>query len=347
MMNNLSPTTNNVVNLNNKREDKNLQEIVSAFILEQRSENTKSSYKKDLKDFFNYLGKDFNTISIEDLINFKRADASHFREKLKKHYNYLSIDRKMFTFKKFYRYLRSNEYNVNPDVFDFEKLATTQQVNSRGFLHWSEVNMMIKHARLERKGHIKALLIEFAVKTSFRLNAILNLKWKNFNKINGVYEVTVIDKGKENKASIKAEMFEVMKEWLGYDGDNEERVFKIDRNTVQTTIKRLVEKLNLDPNGNRNITFHSLKKCGIAEAYILSNGDIKTITEQGNHSSVTSLNYYTEFENDPSKKVSLQIGEELDLDKLEDMSKEDLLKLIKESDRGTQAKLLNMMKDKD
>lgn len=327
---------------------KKVKKSIDGFLNECKSENTRKNYIIDIKQFFNYMSnKDMEQLVERDLY-FNRSDISNYRKHLTEVYNSnTTINRKIFTLSKLFKYLEIEGFDVNPRIFEIEKL--NENFRSTGMLYPQEIDIMIEEVKKTRKGMEKAFLIELAFKTSLRLNALEALEWTDFRKSNGVYIIEVMDKGKKNIKPIEAELFDRLCELkkLKYRENKQDNlVFTLDRSTIFRMINDLVEKLNLDPLGNRNIGFHSIKKAGIMEVGNITGGDIGEMAQQGNHSEQTMLKYYYEYKQNPAACASLQIGKEIDLSKLEELSKEELIEVIKSSDRISQMGLLRVLNKK-
>lgn len=92
--------------------------------------------------------------------------------------------------------------------------------------------------------------------------------------------------------------------------------------------------------GERNITFHSFKKSSIKEVALLTNWDIKAMQRQGNHKDATTmLNFYME-EKSIDDLIIVDTNYRVPVEKFEELSKEELVDLLKNADRNTQVKLL-------
>lgn len=195
-----------------------------------------------------------------------------------------------------------------------------------------------------RKGDIKEALIETAVVTCFRRDSLLNLRWEHLKKMDGVWVLCAIEKavGKGKKESIKpisdalyVKLMNIKKKY------KHEHIFPMQGKTVVLMMQRYREKLGL----SNDVTFHSLKKCGMNEAYDLSGGDIKTVAEQGDHDNFgTSMKYYLNKKKKYSEMIGLQIGQDIDLSPIEELSHAELLELIKNSGRSLQTQLLANIK---
>ena len=330
---------NNVVNLNNESP----VIMINKFLDKPSfSDNTKKSYAQSIKSFFKFIrNKELHELKYEDLkINLHELE-SYQKFLMDSGKNNSSINQNIHCISSLYKSLKGYGLDVNYEVFNNLQRLKENNRNSYGILDWNEVEQMIELVKWEQRGDEKSILIELGARTSFRLDALLNLKWTDFKKINGVYVISIVDKGEIHEKPIWEKDYERIK----YLQDrNREYVFSIDSKTVNRMMKRLVSKMGLK---DRNITFHSLKKVGINEVGYLTGGDIKAMQQQGNHKDVnTTLDHYQEIEKDPSKMACLLIGEEPDLSKLEEMSKEDLIGLINSLDRVTQFKILNKLKGK-
>lgn len=305
------------------------------------SESTANEYERDIRQFFMTMkGKKVETLTVDDLV-FKNEDIESYKNHLAQSFAVSTIARKISSVKKLYGKLEANDYPVKEAWFKVDKLKG--EGNSYGVLTWEQVQDMMKLVLEEVKGDVKEILLETAVITCFRQNTLLNLTWRNVEKIDGVWvlcaEDEAIGKGKKvSRKPITDEMYEKLVKVKENYGSN--KLFPLEKKTVTKTMKRLREKLGLED----DITFHSLKKCGINEAYELTGGDIMAVAEQGDHASFgTTMKYYMQKKKKYSEMVGLQIGKEVDLSPLENLSKEELLELIKNSDRSTQLSLLNNM----
>jgi integrase len=310
------------------------------------SENTKVEYKRDIERFFKLmLGKDTNQLSIKDL-DIKKIDVEEYQTFLiKQGYKASSINRWIASVKSLYNSFEENGFKytneqgeivyIKAAPLNVDKLDTAKDSESYGMITHEEMKEMIRLANELPNGQEKSLMLELASVTSFRLDALVQLKWSDFRKENDTWVIKTIDKSKTNEKSIRTDLYERL---LATKTDN--KVFHMTAKTFERTIKTLATQIGIDD--DRNITFHSIKKYGIMEVWMATGGDIIKTAEQGNHSSFeTTKKYYMMFEKDYSTMPCLLIGQSVDISPLEEMSKEELLKLIKGCDRGLQFTLLN------
>ncbi|NBI28619.1 tyrosine-type recombinase/integrase [Chengkuizengella marina] len=305
------------------------------------SSNTYKGYIKDIRQFFSIMrNKKLESLDESDL-KFKLSDIEQYQTRLAtdlnngKPYAPGSINRKIDSLKSLYKNLEANDYNVKSAWFNVSKIKGDPQ--SYGIVYWDDVQRMIPIVIKTRKGLIKSLLIETAVVTSFRQDELLRLRWDDVTNINGTWVMQITAKGKViDRKPIKENLYNRLLE-IKQQGQN--KIFPLDKNTISSMMIMLRKKLDLPD----NITFHSFKKCGINEVYQITNGDIEAVKKQGNHKSFSTTDkHYRNFEEDRNLPSSpnLSIGESIDLTPLENLSREALLQLVKNSSRSTQSELL-------
>jgi integrase len=333
-------TMTNLVLMKNK----SVYDEIMTFINKKfiNSENTASEYERDIRQFFNIMrNKTIEHLTENDLI-FKNSDIEFYQTRLATDlnsgspYSPSTVNRKIATLKSLYNKLESNDYLVKSAWFNIDKVKGDSE--SYGIISLEEANKMIELVRNTKKGDIKSLLVEIAFKTSFRQNALLNLKWKDIKKINNVWVIQVVDKGKSvAEKPINDETYQRLLEIR-----SEERVFPLTKKTVINMMKWLREEMGLES----DITFHSLKKGGIDQVAEITDGNFEAMKEQGNHKSLeTTMKYYRNKKKDFSNMACLQIGKDLEFEVLESLNKEQLLELIKVCNRGVQIQIINKAKD--
>jgi len=305
------------------------------------SHNTKIAYQRYIAEF--YMWHCNKHISELDEVDVKVTlkDLELYQEFLTDRYGNASVNQKMACLKSLYDSLRGYGCDVEPEAFVNLERLNEHSSKSCGLLTWDEVEALIALAINTRKGLEKALLIELAAKTGFRLNALLELRWNNFVRINGVYEVRTVDKDKMHVKSIHGEFYDRLSVLKKEGCTDSSKVFGLNTKTCARMMRELCEQLGISK--DRNITFHSLKKCSMEEVKMMT-GDLLRAAHQGNHSPYTTLKYYLKNQNsDPSKFDCLLIGNKIDLSVLDGLSREELLKLIKSADRATQIKLVGII----
>lgn len=322
----------------------NVYRVIEGFLnrLGIKSENTARNYRIHLDKFFSVTkNKKLSQLDEQD-IQIKRSDINKFQYILHEEgYKGRSINTKVAAVRSLYNEFLAEGYDVNINVFNVPRLPETDS-KGYGVLEWEEVEKMIEVVRNTRKGLIKALLIKTAAVTALRQRALLSLKWNDIKIIDGVPVICVVDKGKiEHEVAISDELYNELKTLRGGD---DERLFAITPKSINKMMEYACKAVGIDKEG-RNITFHSLKKASIKEANLVSGGDIKVLQAHAKHKDPrTTLKHYMALNKDLQNDVSRQIGKKVEMKSFEEMSKEELLALISSSDRSTQLKLMDKIK---
>lgn len=337
----LADKADKVVKLNNTKVYDDILTFFKELEANSGNANTRRAYETDIRDFFRIMkGKELQFLTEEDLV-FKRNDVLRYRQMLldSKYptYSNLTINRKMAALSSLFDNLAANDYNVNPKIFKIKRLKTT--VNSYGNLSQTEAERFAEMAYLTERTlrEEKRLLILFAIRTSFRKEEILNVKWSDFREQDGVYVVRTIGKGqKERETSITAKLYN---ELLKIKRDDSEYVFNISDSSIDRMMNRLRKKMNIDP--KRNITFHSFRKVAI-DWELENTGDLKKAILHSGHSSMDVMyQYYANKNIDYSQMPGVRMEEEIDTSVLTKLNKEQLLEIILDCDQRTIATIIN------
>lgn len=333
--------TNKMVAFNTK----SVYETIRIFLerKEENSENTRKEYERDIRQFFKFKrNKDIEMLTPEDIV-IDLDDLEQYQLTLKERYPAASsVNRKMATLSRLYKRFEAIGYpNVRSIIFRDIEPIKDKSIKEKGSdsLQWEDAVRMIEEVKQTAKGHIKALLIETAFVTSFRKDSIMKLEWDNFSKLNGVWVISVMGKGGVlDQKAINDDLYARLVTLKGEYPDN--KVFHLQRNTVNKMMKDISEKLGIAG----KVTFHSLKKGGVNEVYDLTDGDIQAVKMQGAHKSeITTFKYYVRRKKNFATMPNLQIGRKIDLSPLEELSKAEMLEIIKSLGKGTQLEILNKL----
>lgn len=338
----------NVIQLNNNTVFQKITKFLDRRAVD--SENTREAYETDLRQFFKLTrGKELEHLILSDLQDFTLSDIEEYQTYLNKTLGFKgkTVNRKISAIRKMFARLKIDKLDVDLDAFEVDKLSE-HDTETTAYINWEEACGMMKMANdLHEKGYKHnefrhkwstiAVLIETAVVTSFRLDSLITLTKDDFSFRNGVNVITVIGKGqKKDEKAIKESLFNRIMELQKQHGD--EKIFPISDSTALRCVKTLAQETGLS---DRNVTNHSLKKCGISAVYEITGGDILAVAKQGAHTSfATSQGYCDALGNDISKSPNLLIGEDLDLSSLENATKEEILRAIKKCGIGIQSQIL-------
>lgn len=306
-----------------------------------RSENTYVSYKTDIDQFFKFIfGREYTYITNEEMETISSDEIMEYKLILQEQGKSNStINRKIASVRKLYGYLEASNPKIRKAIFNVIEKSKENDTSSYGVLTWEEAVTMMELAKDQKDGDKISLLIELAVKTCYRLRVLLDMTLDHIHleEKNGqtYHVIKMIDKGEKHEKPISENVYNRLVEMVS---STKERFFNFTPMTIGRRFQALVDEMQLDT--RRNIKFHSLKKCGINFVFD-STGDIMLAQQQGNHkSAATTMKSYLEHKKDYSKMPSYTMGESIDLTLLEEMSKEQLIDLIKSATSGTQLELL-------
>lgn len=328
--------TENVIQLNVK-EDKNVWNCINTFLnrAEQNSKNTRDTYERAIREFFRTMrNKELENLVEEDLI-FTKPQIETYQTNIKNKYKASTVNNKISALKKCYTKLEDYGFDVKPSWFVLDRYTEHDKEGYDSMTH-QEVIEVINLVSTTRKGFEKALLIRVAYATAFRKSAIQNLKWTDITNRDGQWFIKAIDKGnKIDHKKISDDLYdELMKQKELIGG---EKIFKLTNKSINSMMNYIRENMDF---GERNITFHSFKKSSIKEVALLSNWDLKAMQRHGNHASVTTtLNDYME-EKSLNDLIIVDTNYKVPTEKFDELSKDELLALVKNTDRNTQIKLL-------
>ncbi|MGG3890277.1 tyrosine-type recombinase/integrase [Metabacillus fastidiosus] len=300
----------------------------------RKSERTRVSYEKHIGDFFKVMrNKDIEDLKIRD-IQITLEDFEDFMQRMmdSKMIANKTINNITGTMRGLLQDLNLRTYNGKKLIEDVSYLYVKDSIpklnettNSYGSLTVSEVKqiaeLVIKEEKFEATS--KRLFILFCLDTCARKTAALNIEWSNFIVYDDHVEVRYTDKGgKEFKPKIKKEFYE---ELLQLKCESVEKVFNFSSTAADDMFKRALSKLDIDE--GRNIVFHSIRKAGAKYLYSIT-GDILYVQKVLGHSSPKTTMVYIEVE-EYGVIGAVSSTMNLDLDILNKISHEELLKVIK------------------
>lgn len=336
---------NNLVQLSTMRKTSpvNIYGSLSTYFnrLSQESKNTATTYRKAVEDFFiTTRNKSLQEVTEADL-DYSMREVEEYQTELRRKFKASTVNTKMTAIKKTISKLEGHGVNVNSKVFEVTRY-TEHDTESYDAMTTEEVLKAIELVKTTRKGIEKSLFLSVAFATAFRKESIQNLKWSDLHYKNDYWTIKTLGKGNkwdEKKISGKLhnELMEY-KETVDY-GD---KIFQLSRKTIDGMMNLIRSSIDF---GDRNIVFHSLKKSSIEEVGIMTNYDLKAMQAQGNHSNVsTTLNSYLSARK-IEDMVVVDPSEKIDISKLNNLSKEELINLIVKADRLTQVKLIKLMEE--
>lgn len=184
-----------------------------------------------------------------------------------------------------------------------------------------------KNTQWSNRGEKYALLIDFMYKTAIRISATLTIRWTDFQIVNSPYggdwaELYVVDKGhKLNTKYLHKSYYDKLKS-IFYEGDDNEEVFNgLSQNTLRQYFKEYSEVVG------HNIVIHGLK-AGAATTLYSETKDLMLVRDFCDHESVKTTEAYIHREPNPNETGTAILTSNYDYQKIDTLSKEQLLMLI-------------------
>lgn len=330
----------NVYQLNNENNQKNPSATILTFLARkgQDSENTNVGYEKHIRDFFLAMShKKVEDLLEEDLI-FTPQEIEAYQVELRKSYASTSVNTKMSAIGECYTKLERDGFAVKASWFDVERFDEHDK-KPYDVLTQEEVVQVIQLVSKTRKGAEKALLVRLAFATAFRKESLLTMKWSQIINRDGQWYAKVVGKGnKPSYKKITQDLYEAL--MIHKEKVKRDRIFTLSPTTVQSMIEYIRKNMDF---GDRYIVFHSIKKASVEEVALLTNYDLKAMQAHGDHSDIkTTLNDYM-----AKKKfddlVAVDVDRHIPVEEFDKLTHEELLTLVKSTDRNTQIKLLHAL----
>lgn len=323
-------------------------EDILAFLskCKKKNESTAYIYEKGISMFFMwYKNKELNELTKED-VNVRNATIIRYQDYLIKSDKYApsTINKYMSSIFSFYEFLEINEYQVKAEHVKVDMLYVDKNKNSHGEMNDYEAKLIRNYVRAQKKGIEKAALIRMAYTTSLRKSELLNLTWNDIKKhpTQDVYIITVVQKGKkDNEVPISEDLYNellTIKEQKYYQRYDDSKIFHLSKTTIQNMMKDINE--NIDLHDDKGVVFHSLRN--VMGGWLEESGSsLNEIQEHFNHSDMsTYINHYKHRTKDFTNSPSVRFEMEIDDNVFDDMSKEELLELV----RGQKGGMLSQLK---
>lgn len=343
-----------IINFNKvTKKEKKLGEIID-LILSLKSDNTKKTYINTYNDFSQYF---FNKISYklltwENLLSLNYIDIIEYVKHLELSYKTSSIKSKLASLQFLSKELNKIKPNsINSSIFHIE-IKNKDKENSYGALTKEEMNNLLEYCKsLDTR---KYLFFKLMLATAHRVNSLLNLKWGDIKLIKendkDIPIIEIYDKTNHFKTPISNELYNELKQNL-YQGIDDNKIFyDINNMALCRILDKFCAKYNIDKK-SRNIVVHSIKKTSGDIVYEKTNGDISATAKHLHHNNISTaykhyigknISYteqtsYTIFNDDNVNSVLLE--------KLNNLSKNDIIEYLLLLDDMTKNKILNNLKD--
>ena len=267
------------------------------------SDNTLQSYKRDLKQFKNYLdenGKNYNKLE---------------QKEIKEYIEYLqnvgkkpsTISRCIASIRSFYQYELKNKKVKQDPTDNIQSPKIEKRVPS--VLTSNEVALLLEQpSNVDLKGIRDKAMLEFAYATGMRVTEIISLNIEDVNLEEGF--VVCTNGNKKRNIPLGTMSLKALKEYIKnardiiIKNDNEKALFvningkRLTRQGFWKIIKYYKEQAHI----TKDITPHVLRHS--FATHLLQNGaDLKAIQTMLGHSDISSTQVYMQFQDESLKKV--------------------------------------------
>ncbi len=266
-------------------------------VSKQVSNNTLQSYRRDLKQYEQYLdeqGIKYNKATDKDLKDY----FDYLKEQNKKP---STISRTIASIRAFYQYeVKNNKIQIDPT----EHIQSPKiEKKAPSILTSEEVELLLEQPKqVDLKGARDKAMLEFAYATGMRVTEIISLNLEDINlderivTCKGRSKTRLIPLGKISANALK-EYIENARNVL-VKSDKEKAVFvnlngkRLTRQGFWKIIKYYQEQANI----TKDITPHTLRHS--FATHLLQNGaDLKSIQTMLGHSDISSTQVYMQFQN--------------------------------------------------
>ena len=265
--------------------------------------NTLQSYKRDLKQFENYLGtiegkyNELTNDGIKDYIKYMQEQGKKTS----------TISRGLAAIRSFYQYETKNKQVEKDPTEGIQSPKIEKRVPS--VLTSSEVALLLEQPKnVDLKGTRDKAMLEFAYATGMRVTEIISLNVEDINLETGY--ATCKNGKKERTVPIGEMSLKALKDYMlnarhtMIKDDNEQALFvnvngqRLTRQGFWKIIKYYKEQAHIDKDITPHVLRHSFA------THLLQNGaDLKSIQTMLGHSDILSTQIYMQFQDESLKNV--------------------------------------------
>ena len=267
------------------------------------SDNTLQSYKRDIKQFKEYLnqkGKDYSNITKEDMKEY----IEHLQSIGKKA---STISRCIASIRSFYQYELKNKKVEQDPTDQIQSPKIEKRVPS--VLTSKEVALLLEQPKdVDLKGIRDKAMLEFAYATGMRVTEIISLNLEDVNIEEGY--VTCKNGSKQRNIPLGTMSLKALKEYIEnargilIKDESEKSLFvningkRLTRQGFWKIIKYYKEQAHI----TKDITPHVLRHS--FATHLLQNGaDLKAIQTLLGHSDISSTQVYMQFQDEGLKNI--------------------------------------------
>lgn len=283
-----------------------MEEIIKRFIRTLRSDNTKKSYEKYIKDFCSYKNinsfEEFKKMDIDDYYDWKEYLQTE------KNNSESSLRPKFISISSFYEYLCSvPKYNININPISksnmLKKIKKTRNPERITWLTNKERTDFLNNCNSLREKAMFAIFCNTAIRVTELINLDLNkyVRYTNKNGEKSSYIIFTRKGGKKQTLYFNPYVTEAIENYLPHRKQSKySNLFISNSGKPMTTvcIDRTIKKIARKANINKNISAHSFRRT-VATDMHKEGIDLLTIQQTLGHSNPnTTQLYIQDTEND-------------------------------------------------
>lgn len=320
--------------------------------IEKNSVNTAKNYRGFYKQFFMYnFNKNYTDCKWDDFLSLRYDNILEYVNYLEVSCSQNTIKTKIASLQSLAKELKKINHDVDTSIYDVKLEKRVMEKNEYGSFTEDEIYELLEYTKNlhSEKAKQQYLFFKLSIATAHRLASILNLKWSDITSINengtDIWVINVKDKTSCFTTPISNELYEELYEL--YNGDMDSKVIQVSDKTLSKTLSQFCKDNGIDQKG-RKLVIHSIKKASADICYKTCDNDIVAVAKHLHHSNIqTAYNSYLNKNSVLSESHSynmFQEKEDID-DVLGDLSKEELLSLIKKCSQTTISDILKKAKN--
>ncbi len=282
-----------------KENQNKLDQFENYLFLEKKySQNTITSYKKDLENFLSYTKKNIKKIKKEDIKNYIQTISKNKSSK--------SVSRNISSIKSFYKFLQIDSYITKNEAIDIAKPKIQKSLPK--VLTEEEINKLLNFPLNDAYSYRNKAMLELMYSSGLRVSELINLKVNDIDHEMNLVRIfgkgskeRVIPLGTYAEKALKTYINEYRTALIKNKSTNylflSSRGDKMTRQAFFKILKKIAKEQNIKTNFSPHTLRHSFA------THLLKHGaDLRSIQELLGHSDISSTQIYTHIENEKLKE---------------------------------------------
>lgn len=325
----------------NSSKMRSLGNCINLILSRHSSENTANNYRGFYNKFFMYhFNKGYLDTNWDEFTSLTYDNILEYVNYLQDTSSVNTVKTKVAGILSLARELNKINSSVNPEIFNVKLDKVNPKSTEFGAFTEKEINQLLVYAQNipSDKWYEQYMFFKLSIATAHRVQALLSLTWNDIVKKQhndkDVWCVVVHDKTDDFITPISDELYDEL--YKMYKGNKDSKVLNITNKTLAKTLSNFCIEYGIDAKG-RKLVLHSLKKTAGDIVFNKTNDIVKT----GNflhHTNInTSYNRYLGKNSNLTDMPSYSMfNDDRDIkEKLESLSKEELLRAIYAAGSGT------------